>query len=89
MSTETRMKQIDLGGGVVASSPNDLATVILAASDKQVTEKSIEDAEGRADFLISTNALNYWRITWRCSAEWGMRGLDEALAAEIRSAVCR
>ena len=88
VSTETRMKQIDLGGGVVASSPNDLATVILAASDKQVTEKSIEDAEGRADFLISTDALNYWRIAWRCSAEWGMRGLDEALAAEIRSAVC-
>lgn len=88
MSTETRMKPIDLGAGVVASSPNDLATVILAASDKQVAEKSIEDAEGRADFQISTDALNYWRIAWRCSAEWGMTGLDEALAAEIRSAVC-
>src|SRR3954469_10948923 len=39
-------------------------------------------------FLISTDALNYWRIVWRCSTEWGMRGLNEALAAEIRSAVC-
>ncbi|WP_165063905.1 hypothetical protein [Paludisphaera rhizosphaerae] len=88
MSTETRMKTIDLGAGVVASSPNDLAAVILAASDKQTAEKSIEDAEGRADFLISTDALNYWRVAWRCSAEWDMKALDVALAAEIRAAVC-
>ena len=55
---QTRMKPIDLGGGIVAASPHDLASVILAASDKQVAEKAIEDAEGRADFLISTDVLN-------------------------------
>ena len=62
MSIETRMKPIDLGAGVIAASPGDLVAAVLAASDKQVAEKSIEDEEGRADFLISTDALNYWRI---------------------------
>ncbi len=86
--TRDAMQPIDLGGGVVAATPEALASVILAASDKQVAEKTIDDPEGRADFLISTDALNYWRMAWRCSAEWGTAGLEEAVAEGMRAAIC-
>lgn len=82
------MQSIDLGGGVIATRPQDLAAVILAASDKQVAEKAIDNQEGRDDFLISTDALNYWRMAWRCSAEWGTPLLDESVAFPVRSAIC-
>lgn len=82
------MQAIDLGGGVVAATPEALASVVLAASDKQVTEKPIDDPEGRADFLISTDALNYWRMAWRCAAEWGTQGLDETVAGGMKAAIC-
>ena len=81
---QTRMKPIDLGAGIVAASPRDLASVILAASDKQVAEKAIEDAAGQADFLMSTDALNYWRMAWRCSVEWGTPVSAESVGAAIK-----
>src|SRR5208283_191159 len=40
------------------------------------------------DFILSTDALNYWRIAWRCSVEWETHGLDDQLAREIQSGVC-
>ncbi len=85
---QTRMKTIDLGGGIVAASPHDLASVILAASNKQVADKAIEDAEGRDDFLISTDALNYWRMSWRCSVEWGTPVSAESVGVAIKKAIC-
>ncbi len=47
------------------------------------------DAEAREDFVLSTDALNYWRIAWRCAVEWETRGLDERLAREIQATVCK
>jgi hypothetical protein len=85
---QTRMKPIDLGGGIVAASPGDLASVILAASDKQVAQKAIEDSEGQADFLISTDALNYWRMAWRCSVEWGTPVSAESVGAAMKKTIC-
>ena len=78
------MKPIDLGGGIVAASPADLTSVILTSSNKQVAEKAIENVEGRADFLISTDALNYWRMSWRCSVEWGTPVATESVGAAIK-----
>jgi hypothetical protein len=82
------MKPIDLGGGIVAASSDDLASVILTSSNKQVAEKAIDDAEGRADFLISTDALNFWRIAWRCSVEWGAPVAAGPTGEVIKKAIC-
>lgn len=82
------MKAIDLGGGIVAASPDDLVSVILTSSNKQVAEKAIEDAEGRADFLISTDALNFWRMAWRCSVEWGTPVSAGPVGAAIKKVIC-
>jgi hypothetical protein len=38
--------------------------------------------------LISTDALNYWRMVWRCSVEWGTLVAASDIAAAIRNAVC-
>ncbi len=62
--------------------------IILATSDKQVAEKAIANAEARDDFLISTDALNYYRMSWRCSVEWGMPVLDEETATAFKAAIC-
>ncbi len=82
------MKPINLGGGIVAALPDDLVSVILTSSNKQVAEKAIEDAEGRADFLISTDALNYWRMAWRCSVEWDTSVSAGPIGATIKKAIC-
>ena len=86
--TKTPMKPIDFGGGVIAASPDALASIIMVSTDKQVAEKAIEDAEGRADFLISTDALNYWRMVWRCSVEWGTAVAASDIGAAIKAALC-
>ena len=85
---DPRIKPLDLGSGLVASKPSDLVDAIIKSTDKQVAEKGIADAEAREDFVLSTDALNYWRIAWRCSVEWGMRGFDESLASEIKNGIC-
>ena len=82
------MKHMDLGGGIVATSPDALASIILAATDKQVADKAIENAEGRADFLISSDALNHWRMVWRCSVEWGSLVLASEVGSAIKNAIC-
>ncbi len=86
--TVPQIRRPDLGSGLVASKPADLVEVILKSTDKQVAEKGITDAEAREDFVLSTDALNYWRIAWRCSVEWETHGLDDQLAREVQSGVC-
>ena len=85
---DPQIKPLELGGGLVASKPSDLVDTILEATNKQVAEKSIADADAREDFALSTDALNYWRIAWRCSIEWGTRGLEESIALAIKSGIC-
>jgi len=82
------MKRIDLGSGIVATRPSDLVYVILQATEKQVAEKAIADPEGRDEFAISSDALNYWRVAWRCAVEWATTGLDEAIAREVKEGIC-
>ena len=83
-----QMQPIDLGSGVAATRPSDLVYVILQATEKQVAEKAIADPEGRDEFAISSDALNYWRVAWRCAAEWATPGLDEAIAREVKGGIC-
>ncbi len=87
--TALEIRHLDLGSGLLATKPADLVEVILKATDKQVGEKGIADAAAREDFVLSTDALNYWRIAWRCAVEWETRGLDERLAREIKGGVCK
>lgn len=86
--TDPRFKPIEFGGGQVAFEPTDLVDVILEATNKQVVEKSIADADAREDFVMSTDALNYWRMAWRCSVEWGTRELEKGIAHAIKSGIC-
>jgi hypothetical protein len=86
--TNPQIKPLELGGGLIASKPSDLVNAVLKSTDKQVTEKGIADAEAREDFMLSTDALNYWRIAWRCSVEWDTRGFDERLASELKNGIC-
>lgn len=86
--TDPQIKPLELGGGLIASKPSDLVDAILEATNKQVAEKSIADADAREDFVLSTDALNYWRIAWRCSVEWGTRGLEKSIARVIKSGIC-
>ena len=53
-----------------------------------MAEKAIADPEGRDEFAISSDALNYWRVAWRCAAEWATPGLDEAIAREVKGGIC-
>jgi hypothetical protein len=79
---------IELGPDMVAANAVDLAAIIIVASDVQVEQKAIVDPAGRDEFSISTDALNYWRVAWRCAAEWGTRGLDPEIAREVKAGLC-
>lgn len=82
------MRPIALGKDVVANTPADLVSVILAASDKQVEAKAIISEEVRADFRLSSDALNYARVAWRCAEEWATGIFDPSLARQVREGIC-
>ena len=84
---DIQMQPIALGD-VVADSPEALADLILADSDKQVEAKGLVNADVRSEFLLSCDALNYARVAWRCAEEWGTRGLDENIGQRIRELIC-
>lgn len=65
------MRPIRLSPEAEAKTASDLATLVMAATDGQVAEKKLNTPENQADFLISTDALNYHRVEWRCREEWG------------------
>lgn len=75
-------------GEVVATTPEALAAVILAESDKQVEAKALVDPDVRTEFALSCDALNYTRVAWRCAVEWGTRRLDEAIDQRVRVLIC-
>ena len=51
--------------------------------------KGIEDAVGRDEFGVSSDALNFHRIMWRCIEEWGTQGFDAKLGRQVKSELCR
>ncbi|WP_435007951.1 hypothetical protein P12x_005216 [Tundrisphaera lichenicola] len=83
------MRQIALLPSLIAEQPADLAAAVVAASDRQVDDKGIEDAVGRDEFGVSSDALNYHRIVWRCAEEWGEGEFDRQLAREVKGEICR
>lgn len=88
MDNQPQMQPIDLGSGLLAERPSDVVRIILRATEKQVVEKAIADPEAREEFTISSDALNFWRVAWRCAAEWATPALDEAIAREIKVGIC-
>ena len=84
---DIQMQPIALGD-VVADTPEALAELILAESDKQVEAKALVDADVRTEFALSCDALNYARVAWRCAFEWGTRGFDEAVGQRVRKLIC-
>lgn len=77
------MRPVELGSGLVATSPKDLADAVVEATNQQVQKKGIAEPAARDEFSLSSDALNYWRLAWRCTVEWG----EPVLSAEIASAV--
>lgn len=70
-----------------AETATDLAAVVMAATDAQITEKAIRNPENQADFLISTDALNFHRLEWRCREEWG--SVPEMVFARVKATICK
>lgn len=88
VAQKIRMKSIDLGSGRVVKTTADLAAVIIASTDQQVTEKRLPDADAREEFAIGSDALNYWRLRWRCGEEWGTFGFGEELDRAVLVKLC-
>jgi hypothetical protein len=83
------MRRIALLPNLTAETPAELAAAVIAASDRQVEIKGIEDPVGRDEFGISSDALNFHRIAWRCTEEWGSQEFDIRLARQVKADICR
>ena len=83
------MRQITLLPNLVAETPAEMAAAVIAASDRQVEVKGIEDPVGRDEFGISSDALNFHRVAWRCAEEWGPQGFDTLLGRQVKAELCR
>lgn len=81
------MRPIRLDPEETAETPAGLATIILKATDAQAAEKEIRAAESQADFLISTDALNFHRVEWRCREEWGTA--PQIIFERVKMAICK
>src|SRR5262249_29312354 len=40
------------------------------------------------EFQLGTDALNYWRLRWRCGEEWGTFGFGEPFEEKVRAKLC-
>jgi hypothetical protein len=83
------MRQITLLPNLTAATSADLAAAVIAASDRQVEVKGIKDPVGRDEFGMSSDALNFHRIAWRCAEEWGADGFDARLGRQVKAEICR
>ncbi len=54
-----------------ASTSSEFVAILLAATDAQTSAKEMKDPESWADFVLSTDALNFHRIEWRIREENG------------------
>lgn len=82
----------------VASSPDDIAEVVLLEAEAQLKAK-IKEAKSRNltsfdnpdvvfEFLMSCIALTFVRIRWRYQAEFGARNFEEVAGARVREIIC-
>lgn len=83
------MPPLELAAGLVATRPLDLVEVILRSTDEQVATKVIADPAGRDEFSLSSDALNYWRLAWRCAVEWGDAAFRGSVAQEVKEGICK
>jgi|GEM_PF-2614507 len=65
---------------------DDIVFVLVKATNAQIKEKSLPDEEARADFRLSTDALNYHRIEWRLREELGSAPLS--VMENVRKKLC-
>lgn len=77
--------KLDPDGETVKNS-TDVAMVVMAASDAQTANKRIADEDGRADFLLSTDALNFHRVFWRLREEFGE--VPDILVEKVKVRLC-
>ena len=84
-SQKIKMPTIDLGLGRVAKKPSDLVAIIISATDQQVLDKNLPDAAARDEFAMGSDALNLWRLIWRCREQWGLLGFSEEILAKLKS----
>jgi hypothetical protein len=76
---------------VTVRSVADMARVIMAETDAQVTKKELPTAAAVDDFRISCDALNFWRLCRRFQEELGPNPMDDAhtdLFKRVARAIC-
>jgi hypothetical protein len=83
------MPRLELAAGLVATRPSDLVDAILGATEEQVSAKPIADPAGLDEFILSSDALNYWRLAWRCTVEWGETAFKGDVAQEVKAGICK
>ena len=69
------------------STSAEIAVVIMNATNKQTLDKGLKEAEARADFRLSTDALNFHRVAWRLREEFG--GPQEAMMERVKGRICQ
>jgi hypothetical protein len=72
--------------GEPVTKSSEIAAVIVGATNAQVTEKELRDEEARADFRLSTDALNFHRVEWRLREELGE--VPSVLLDRVKAKVC-
>lgn len=81
------MRPIRLNPDAESQTTTDLAAVVMSATDAQIADKVIRNPERQADFLISTDALNFHRVEWRCREEWG--GVTDLILERMKVTICK
>lgn len=70
-----------------ASSVLDMVAIAIDASDEQANGIKLKGEE-KADFILSADALNYWRIVWRCQIEWNSPRLKSEITRAFKAGIC-
>jgi hypothetical protein len=83
------MQPIQILPTVLAETPFDLVQAVLSASDQQVHDKQLADADARAEFAMAADALNLHRVVWRCTEEWGQDGVGAVFVRQLKADLCR
>jgi hypothetical protein len=80
---------ITLRDDEIAKEPGELVEIIVRESDQQIAEK-VEEMDGLdiPDFKLSCDALNFWRLIWRCKEEWGESREFIGFQDWLRDTVC-
>ncbi len=73
--------------GEPASTSGDFAKVILAATESQTSATEMTDPDALADFVLSTDALNFHRVEWRIREEIG--AVDPVLLGRVKVRICQ